>query len=402
MSHRPFALSPDLKKLCNEGYDLEIRSDHLLVKDVPYVNSQRQVQRGILVMPLSLAGDITAQPKDHVAHFAGDYPCKVDGSAMEHIRNQSGERTLAPGVVVQHSFSAKPMPKGNYDNYYDKVTTYVRILSGPAWSIDSTATAQTFPVIKAETANDDDPFNYIDTASSRAEIGMVKQKLSGQKIGIVGLGGTGSYVLDYVAKTPVAEIHLWDGDTFLQHNAFRSPGAATLEALREKLPKTTYLKNLYSNMHRGIVDHPVHIDAGNVEELRSMDFVFITMDSGPAKKIIIEALLKFGVPFVDAGMGIHLHDQSLAGNIRVSICTDRKQDHLSSRICFADGAGPNEYDQNIQIAELNALNAALAVIRWKKHLTFYRDFKREHNTIYSIDTGLLLNEDFPDDPENKS
>lgn len=63
---------------------------------------------------------------------------------------------------------------------------------------------------------------------------------------------------------------------------------------------------------------------------------------------------------------------------------------------------PDEYDKNIQIAELNALNAALAVIRWKKYLTFYRDFKREHNTIYSIDTGLLLNEDFPDNPEKKS
>jgi hypothetical protein len=401
MSHPLLDRSPDLKKLRNDGYDLEIRSGHLLVKDVPYVNSQRQVQRGILVMPLSLAGDITTQPGDHVSHFAGDYPCKVDGSPMEHIRNQSGECTLAPDVVIQHTFSAKPVPKGNYDNYYDKVTTYVRILSGPAWSLDPTATAQTFPVIKAGTA-DDDPFNYIDTASSRAEIGIVKQKLTRQKLAIIGLGGTGSYVLDLVAKTPAAEIHLWDGDTFLQHNAFRSPGAPTLETLREKLPKTTYFKNLYGNMHRGIVDHPAYIDASNVEELRSMDFVFITMDSGPAKKIVIEALLKFRVPFVDVGMGIHLHDQSLAGSIRVSICTDTKQDHLSSRISFADAAMPDEYDKNIQIAELNALNAALAVIRWKKHLTFYRDFKREHNTIYSIDTGLLLNEDFPDDPEKKS
>ena len=79
-----------------------------------------------------------------------------------------------------------------------------------------------------------------------------------KKIAIIGLGGTGSYVLDLVAKTPVKEIHLFDGDTFLQHNAFRSPGAPSGEELRAKLPKVTYLKNAYGKMHTGIVAHPVY------------------------------------------------------------------------------------------------------------------------------------------------
>ena len=189
MLHQLFAHSPDLRELRNEGYDLEIRSNHLLVKDVPYVNSRKEVKRGILVMPITLAGNATTRPSDHVAHFSGDYPCKADGTTLEHIRNVSGERMLAPGVTIQHTFSAKPMPKGNYDDYYDKVTTYVRILSGPAWSIDPAVTAKTFAPIQPDGANDD-PFNYIDTASSRAEIGMVTQKVNGHKIAIIGLGGT--------------------------------------------------------------------------------------------------------------------------------------------------------------------------------------------------------------------
>jgi hypothetical protein len=42
------------------------------------------------------------------------------------------------------------------------------------------------------------------------------------------------------------------------------------------------------------------------------------------------------------------------------------------------------------------LNAALAVIRWKKRFGFYRDLKAEHHSQFSIDTNLLINEDGPE------
>ena len=70
MSQSLISRSRDLKRLRDEGYDLEIRSGYLLVKDVPYVNSRREVKRGILVSTLTLAGDVTTTPDNHVAYFA--------------------------------------------------------------------------------------------------------------------------------------------------------------------------------------------------------------------------------------------------------------------------------------------------------------------------------------------
>ena len=394
MSQRPISRSADLKKLRDEGYDLEIRSGCLLVKDVPYVNSRKEVGRGILTMKLVLAGDETSCPDDHVAYFAGDHPCNEDGIEIAQIKHVSGERSLAEGVVIQHSFSAKPKPLDSYPDYYAKVTTYVAILSGPAWRIDSTTTAKTFPLIESE-KDDEEPFNYIDTASSRSEIVAVTNKLALKRIAIVGLGGTGSYVLDMVAKTPVGEIHLYDGDTFLQHNAFRSPGAPSVDDLRAKQPKTTYFKNLYGKMHRGIVDHPVYVDAGNIEELCSLSFVFLCLDKGSAKKVIVEKLEEFKIPFTDVGMGIQLNDQALGGIVRITTSTANMRDHFRDRVSFGETAGDNEYDRNIQIADLNALNASLAIIKWKKLFGFYRDLKSEHHSQFSIDGNLLLNEDRP-------
>src|SRR5688572_24496500 len=73
------------------------------------------------------------------------------------------------------------------------------------------------------------PFNYPDTNSSRAGIETLNERFHGQKIAIIGLGGTGSYILDLVTKSPVGEIHLFDGDVFELHNAFRAPGAPGAE-----------------------------------------------------------------------------------------------------------------------------------------------------------------------------
>jgi hypothetical protein len=388
--------SPDLKRLQNEGYHLESRSGYLLVKDVPYVNSRREVQRGTLVAKLVLAGDVTARPDDHVAHFVGDHPCHADGTEISQIRLESRSRTLADGVAIQHSFSAKPKPSDSYENYYAKMTTYAAILSGPAQLIDPSTTPRTFPVIAPSNGDRETPFNYVDTASSRAEIDVVTAKLKKvKKVAIVGLGGTGSYVLDLVAKTPVWEIHLYDGDAFLQHNAFRSPGAPSVDQLTARLPKATYFKNIYSAMHSGIVDHPVYVNAENIAELRDMDFVFLCVDNGESKKLIVDTLEEFNLPFIDVGMGVQLGGEALGGIVRVTTSTPERRHHLRTRVSFGNGAGNNEYDRNIQIADLNCLNASLAVIKWKKLYGVYRDMKLEHHTQFTIDGNLLLNEDRP-------
>lgn len=393
MSHPLISRSPDLLRLQNEGYELEIKSGFLLVKGVPYVNSRKEVHRGTLVAKLVLAGDVTTRPDDHVAYFTGEHPCNADGTEIGQIKHGSGERTLAEGVVIQHSFSAKPKPNDFYPDYHAKIATYAAIFSGPAQLIDPSARPQTFKIVEPDKEKRETPFNYIDTASSRAEIDVVLAKLKRlNKIAIIGLGGTGAYVMDLVAKTPVWEIHLYDGDAYLQHNAFRSPGAPSLDDLAAQMPKTTWFKSIYSKMHSGIVDHAVYLDAANAEELRAMDFVFVCVDSGESKKLIVEKLEAFNLPFADVGMGVQLNGESLGGIVRVTTSTPQKRDHLRGRASFED-IGNNEYNRNIQIADLNALNAALAVIKWKKLFGFYRDMKSEHHSQFHIDTNGLINED---------
>src|SRR2546428_5061029 len=119
MSQELINRSPDLKKLRDEGYDIEVKGGYLLVKHVPYVNSQREITYGILVSKLRLAGDQTDKPDDHVAFFIGEHPCNTDGSTITGIEHGSAKNPLLPDLVVDHSFSNKPL-QGFYDDYHHK------------------------------------------------------------------------------------------------------------------------------------------------------------------------------------------------------------------------------------------------------------------------------------------
>ena len=146
-------------------------------------------------------------------------------------------------------------------------------------------------------------------------------------------------------------------------------------------------------MHRGFIDHEDYLHGGNIEQLRGMDFVFLCFDRGTAKKEIIRRLQEFGVSFVDVGIGVYLAGDALGGVLRVTTVTAPKHDHIPARIPFSDGDGNNEYAKNIQIADLNALSACLAVIKWKKLSGFYADLDREHHCTYTIDGNALINEE---------
>jgi hypothetical protein len=292
-------------------------------------------------------------------------------------------------VVINFSFSNKP-PNG-YSNYYDKVSRYSEIISAPARSLDKTATAKTFKVIVDK--EDESVFKYIDSNSSRANIYKLNSKFKGQKIAIIGLGGTGSYILDFVAKTPVDEIFLFDSDEFLQHNAFRAPGAASIETLNKRLKKVDYYSEIYSQMRKGIKPYAEKITEENIELLKGVSYVFICIDSNSARSTIISKLRSLGITFIDAGLGVNLVEENLIGQLRVTVGTPEKYDHIPNRIGSAS-MEDDEYATNIQIADLNALNGLMAVIKWKKLSGFYQDLKQEFNSTYAINTSQLINEDF--------
>ena len=390
---------PDLMQLRNEGYDLQIVGTHLLVKSVPYVTSSQEVKYdGIWVTPLHLGqGDRTEPPTDHTAYFAGERPCTAEGAPLNEFIIEEPNRELAQGLKVNFKFSFKFTDgKGGwraYKDHHEKMLNYVRLLLHEAKIINPAARADLFPVILPD--DDDSPFEYEDTSSSRAGIEALAPKLALDNIAIVGLGGTGSFVLDLIAKTHVKKIHLFDDDDFHQHTAFRSPGAVAKEDLKRDINKVGHYANVYARLRKGIVPHPYRINAENLDELDEMQFVFLCLDSGELKEPIMRKLEEKKIPFIDVGMGVLLKGDALQAILRVTTSAEGHRNHLrdNDRVSFAAADGDNIYRRNIQVADLNALNAALAVMKWKKLCGYYVDIENEYHSVYVSSVNTLSNED---------
>jgi len=394
MSHQLINHNPDLKALRDEGFNIRIENGYLVVADIPYVASDCSVKIGTMITELTVAGDTVGKMKDHTMFFAGEYPCDDTGAPLDKMKLSVSRQNLAPGLDTDCKFSTKPVGGKPYDGYYHKITTYAGIISGPATKLDSSATPRTFAPIATE--EDESVFQYLDTATSRADIGTVSSKLELPKVAIVGLGGTGSFILDLIAKTPVREIHLYDNDDFLNHNAFRAPGAASLDDLKSSPKKVDYYHDVYSKMHRHIHAHPVRVEENNVDVLRDMSFVFLCLDDGESRHLIVRKLEEFDIPFIDVGMGVNISDDNqLYGTLRVSTSTPENRDHIEAgnRIPYDGGGGADLYATNIQVADLNCLNACLAVIKWKKLQGFYLDQDNELYSLYTTGGNHLLNED---------
>jgi hypothetical protein len=330
--------------------------------------------------------------------WTGDYPCFANGTPIEALRNEDGTRELFPGCLIKHRFSNKPDGYSNFPDHYTKLTHYAMLIQAQVKALDSSMDARgvtpSSATSNAATAIGDtpSPFVYADSASARAAIQTVSARLAGFTIGIVGLGGTGSYILDQIAKTPVGAIHLFDGDEFLQHNAFRTPGAVKESDFAGKPNKADFFRNRYEVMHQGIVSHPTYIDESNAHLLDQMDFVFLCVDRGRSRELVVRRLLARQIDFIDVGMNLHLapDGSKLIGTCRVTLATRNSNSHLSDYVPMDDDEDDAVYHQNIQIADMNAINAQLAVMKWKQCCGFYEDNFGSHNLTFSVNTMSLV------------
>ena len=227
------------------------------------------------------------------------------------------------------------------------------------------------------------PFNIPNTFEARAAIGPTQDRIRDQSVAIIGMGGTGAYVLDLMAKTPVTDIHLLDADDADWHNFMRAPGAPTAEEISSRqtgpFRKVDYYQSKYASLRRGIRAHAVRVDCPSrfAEFLctHPVDYAFVCIDQvmdcdSPRQDLVYSGLSEAGVPFIDSGASITLDNCLVRGAVTTSAYTAgslKWKEGVPNARVHGDLPGY----RNVQLPEVNALAASLAVMEWRRRTGQY-------------------------------
>ena len=248
------------------------------------------------------------------------------------------------------------------------------------------------------------PLKIPNTFEARAAVGPVQDRIRDQQIAIIGLGGTGAYVLDLVAKTPVPAIHLLDPDHIEWHNLMRAPGsptAANIESLRNGgVRKVDYYHSKYTPLREGIHPHAVRVDNpsafGEFLTDHAVDFAFVCIDQirdsdSPRQDVVYRTLSQARIPFIDSGVSITLEDDTVRGSVTTSVYDAGSMAWNTIPNARVEGDVPGY--RNVQLPEVNALAASLAVMKWRhytgqyvqKSSSFLHKFRLERLSIVTPD-----------------
>ena len=167
------------------------------------------------------------------------------------------------------------------------------------------------------------------------------------------------------------------------HNFMRAPGAPTEEEIELRrqgsLHKVGYYHPKYAPLRTGIHMHPLRVASKSMLEeflsAHSIDFAFVCIDQltegdSPRQDAVYCALSDSRVPFIDSGVSISVEDSIVTGSVTTSFY-DAGSVEWKSAIPNSKVEGDVLGYRNVQLPEVNALAASLAVMEWRRRTGQY-------------------------------
>ena len=197
------------------------------------------------------------------------------------------------------------------------------------------------------------------------------------------------------------EIHVFDDDYMDWHNFMRAPGAPTDEEIEVRRQgchrKVDYYYPKYASLREGIHMHSTRVNGkSTLDEFLSdhpIDFAFVCIDQltegdSPRQDAVYCALSDSKVPFIDSGVSILVENSAATGSVTTGFydagSVEWKDAIPNSKV---EGDVPGYHD--VQLPEVNALAASLAVMEWRrrtgqyvsKSASFLHKFRLERPSI---------------------
>ena len=240
-----------------------------------------------------------------------------------------------------------------------------------------------------------------ETYETRANLVVVQERIRDLSVAIVGLGGTGSYIFDLLARTPVKRIVIVDNDEIHLKNLMRCPGGVDRDTMKrvhqDRIKKVHYYESTHSDLPVEIIALAEYANGDISERLKELDvgFVFVAMGHSPGYEHgrpddVYAGLAMAEIPFIDSGISLRLEGGRLAGSVRITRCAAGAST-WEQDIPKVGLKGAEDLYHNIQLPEVNSLGAVMAVLEWRRMSGQYQDETRGTRVAkYDIEGNQIL------------
>jgi hypothetical protein len=137
---------------------------------------------------------------------------------------------------------------------------------------------------------------------------------NGMTVGVVGLGGAGSLIVEYLARLGVGHLVLMDDDPVVKENLNRLTGATITDVDR---PKTEVAADnaRRANPNITLTVHDVTLGPTTAHLLTSCDWIFLAADTAGARHYANQVVEENLIPGTQVGVKVQVHDDGTIGQI---------------------------------------------------------------------------------------
>ncbi|MFZ5897613.1 MAG: ThiF family adenylyltransferase [Bacillota bacterium] len=230
------------------------------------------------------------------------------------------------------------------------------------------------------------------------------------KVGIIGLGGTGSVVNQQLAHLGVGTIVQVDPDTIEESNLSRLVGAGSRDLGK---PKVDVAKRVAANTAGGTHCIPIPCELDKPEaftELKTCDVLFCCTDNVSSRRLANRLAVQYQIPLFDLGVSLKSDNGMLRygnGEFRPVLpggpCLECMgvidQDTLIQEVQGLAGTGYLNGEREPAVISFNSLMASLAVTEFLSVFTGFTNYENDRATIHSILEGLIFDASKALDPD---
>lgn len=307
------------------------------------------------------------------------HTANIRGLASGRLCDRSGEELTAGVIGRSHSslvLSIK-LRQRDYEDAWDALNNYVKqiyalFLGRPMPSEEAAPRPYTFDVLGGELP----------------EAVEWRGLLAQERVAIVGLGGVGAWIADFVIKADPQDVHGWDYDCIEPKNILRMPGGLDPKVWIGK-PKADWFQETYSLIHTSAHGHNAKVLPTNVQDvIEGTTFAFVAVDDAEDRMMVCDALANAGIPFVVVGLSAARKDKRVKVSMRI-VTAHVGASSWREAIPQVGRAGQEDYG-SLDLPDVYSMAAGWAIQSWRKMRGQFRQRKREECLDYSADDQSLI------------